>query len=79
MYFFRYTIVETIERIIDFFKKNINKSRNNSEIGTDVLNQVKLFVLSGTHDKFTEDEFKHLKVCKEQRFDLMTKSSKIPN
>lgn len=25
------------------------------------MNQVKLFVLAGTHDKFTEDEFKHLK------------------
>lgn len=28
-----------------------------------MLSQVKLFVLAGTHDKFTEDEFKHLKVC----------------
>lgn len=36
--------------------------RNHNEIGAETLNQVKLFVLAGTHDKFTEDEFKHLKV-----------------
>lgn len=29
-----------------------------------MLSQAKLFVLAGTHDKFTEDEFKHLKVRK---------------
>lgn len=36
--------------------------RNQNEIDRETFDQVKLFVLAGTHDKFTEDEFKFMKV-----------------
>lgn len=36
--------------------------RNTSEILNDTLKNAKLYILAGTHDKFTEDEFKYIKV-----------------
>lgn len=44
----------------DLEKKKI--SRNHAEIKKDTLNEVQLFILAGTHDKFTENEFKFIKV-----------------
>lgn len=35
---------------------------NQNEITSETFKSVKLFVLAGTHDKFTEDEFRHMKV-----------------
>lgn len=36
--------------------------RNTGEIQKDTLKNAKIFILAGSHEKFTEDEFKHVKV-----------------